>query len=331
MKVRGDLEEEDLEDEELREKRREMRRLKMERELLRMQAEAEKHRQELEKLRASAPLASNPDSQAVATGALVASLIKAGVKPEQANEFFSKMNPEALATLSALTSSNPYLPMFMFLASQARGQSPQGITAKEVIDLNKGMYDLAEKIAGKRGEGEGTGAVMKELVGLAKTLTEQRIIDKLDEVAKAVGSRSSVWDEILEDEKKFNRFKELFGGGGSLPPDVQIKLEQMRQQHEIEMKKLDLEMLKLRAELLEGRRRAKMFGQALRKIGEGVASAAEEAGGEVESAPAPLKSQPQPVVLKCPKCNVDLPPVTPGSEVTCPQCKTIYRAKLKGG
>jgi hypothetical protein len=329
MKAKRELEDEELEDEELLEKRREMRKLKMERDLLKMQVEAEKHRQELEKLRASAPLTSNPDSQAVATGALVASLIKAGVKPEQASEFITKMNPEALATLSALTSSNPYLPMFMFLASQAKGQPPQGITAKEVIDLNKGMFELAERIAGKRGEGEGTGAVMKELVGLAKTLTEQRIIDKLDEVAKAVGSRSSVWDEILEDEKKFNRFKELFAGGGSLPPDVQIKLEQMRQQHEIEMKKLDLEMLKLRAELLEGRRKAKMFGQVLRKVGEAVGEGIKEASEEVELAKTPEAPQPQQVVLKCPKCNIDLPPVTPGARVTCPQCKTIWEARPK--
>lgn len=317
-----DLYEDEFDIEELKEKRLEMRKLKMERDLLKMQAETEKIRQELEKYKSSGVNA-NPDGQAAALGALTASLIKAGVKPEQASEFFTKMNPEALAVLSSLTSNNPYLPVFMFLAAQSKGQTPQSLTPKDVIDLNKSVYELAKDISGGKGKGEGEVlGIIKELTGMVKETYQRQLLDKLDELKNAIGGRSSIWDEILGDETKFNRFKELFEGT-SAKPEVQIELEKLRQQHELNMKKLDLEMLKLRSELLEGKRKAKMFGQALRKIGEaigegiGEASRVENVGEAVQQA----------VTLKCPKCNTDIPNVTPGAQVICPSCKTVYIAR----
>lgn len=326
-----DIEEDELDVEELKEKKREMRRLKMERDLLRMQVETEKVRQELEKYKTGSTSA-NIDSQAAAVGALTATLIKAGIKPEQASEFFTKMNPEALAVLTSLTSNNPYLPVFMFLASQSRGQSPQTMTAKDIIELNKGVYDLAKDIAGKGKGEEGFGSVLKELVGLIKDLNQRQLLDKLDEIKNAVGGRTSIWDEILEDEKKFARFKELFGGG-TTKPEVQIELEKLRQQHELNLKKLDLELLKLRSEMLEGRRKSKMLGQALRKIGAAIGEGLGEAsGGGAPTLTYTTQTQPQSptMTLKCPKCNTDIPNVSPGAEVTCPSCKTIYKVRVKG-
>lgn len=329
MKLRTkheDVEPEDeLEAEELKEKRLEMRKLKMERDLLKMQAETEKVRQELEKYRGGS-VNTNPDSQAAALGAMTASLIKAGVKPEQANEFFSKMNPESLAVLSSLTSSNPYLPVFMFLASQSKGQAPQSMTPKDIIELNKGVYELAKDIGGKGKDESDTLNVVRDLVGMVKDITQQRLVEKLDELKDVVASRSSsIWDEILEDEKKFTRFKELFGGS-SAKPEIQLELEKLRQQHELNLKRLDLELLKLRGEMLESRRKTKMFSQALKKIGEAVGEGLEEASEEGARG-----AVQQPLTLKCPKCNTDIPNVTPGAQVTCPTCKTVYVVRQKSG
>lgn len=323
MRARSEVEGEDeLDIDEIREKRAELKKLKMERELLKMQAETERLRQEVERLRSQGNFstAPNPDQQAVALGSLVAALVKAGVKPEQANEFLSKMNPEALATLSALTSSNPYLPLFLFIASQNRGVAPQSLSVKDVIEINKSVHEWARDIAGK---GKGEGETLTAIQLLANTLKEMynaQLLSKLDELKGALASRGSPWAEILEDDSKFRRFKELFGGSGQLPPDVVIKLEEMRQAHEREMKKLDLEILKLRAELLEGRRKSKQFAMALRKIGEAVASGIREA--EEESKQAYASSQPQ--TLKCPKCGTDIPNCVPGAQVTCPNCKSVY-------
>jgi hypothetical protein len=338
MRARSESEGEDeLDIDEMREKRAELKKLKMERELLKMQAETERLRQEVEKLRGQNTLGqSNPDQQAVALGSLVAALVKAGVKPEQANEFLSKMNPEALATLSALTSSNPYLPLFLFIASQNRGTPPQNLSVKDIIEINKGTLELAQDLAGVQSRrGQGQDALVTAFTTLANTVTQlynAQLLSKLDEVKSAVAGSKSGWAEILEDEQRFRRFKELFGGGQT-PPDVMIKLEEMRQQHELRLKQLDLEMLKLRAELLESRRKSKMFSQALRKIGESIGEGLKEAGEESERvswAQGRLQSQPQPQTLKCPKCSADIPNCVPGARVTCPNCKSVYMVQSTG-
>jgi len=322
-----DVFEDELDLNDIKEKKKEMVRLKMEKELLKMQAETEKLRQELEKYKSGNsgnPSSSNPQASAVA--ALTATLIKSGVKPEEANEFLSKLNPEALATLTALTSNNPYLPLFMFLASQSKGQQPQNLTVKDIVEVNKNVFDLAKNIAsdrGKSGESEIL-AIVKELTNMYKETQQKILLEKLEDIASTISSRKSLWDEILEDERKFNKLKQLFGGQ-NMSPEIAIELEKLRQAHELNMKKLDLELLKMQAELAESKRRKEMTATILRKIGEAIGTGLSEASKEVEVEPEEYS-----YTLKCPQCGTELKDVTPGKEITCPQCKTTYKAMVKG-
>jgi len=324
MKPRSDeyVEGED-ELEELREKRLEMKKLKAERDLLKMKAEVERMRQELAKTGEAST--SNPDEKATALGAMITSMIKAGVKPEEASEFLSKMSPEALATLSTLTSGNPYLPVFMYLASQSRNVNPQSWTSKDIVELNKSVYDLAEKIADKgKGEGE-IGGVIRELLGLIRDMQNKQLLDKLDELKNTLGSRrSTLLEEILEDKEKFMRLKELFGGSAN--PEIQLKLEELRHRHEIEMKKLDLELLKLQSELAESKRKSKMFAYGLKKIGEAIVGGVEEASREYTYKPSEATQK-----LKCPNCGSEMPIAKPGEIVECPNCHKKYEVRVKGG
>jgi DNA-directed RNA polymerase subunit RPC12/RpoP len=297
------------EDDEEREGREELKRLKMEREKLKLMAENEKLRQEVERYTA------NPGGPS-ALGAITAALIKAGVKPEEASEFLTKMNPEALATLTSLTSSNPYLPVLMYLLSHARGQSPQAMTVKDVVEINKNTLDLAREISSSKGGGEGgVVTVLKSLVDSIKDIYQQQLVGKLDELKNALTGKSGI-EAILEDGEKFRRFKELFGGSTS-NPEVQIQLEKLRQEHEVRMKQLDIELLKLKGEFLEGKRRAKMFSQTLRKLGEGIAEGL--AGAKEEKGMGYSVEK-----VKCPRCGSEIPNVTLGSEVVCPKCNTRY-------
>jgi DNA-directed RNA polymerase subunit RPC12/RpoP len=310
MRKSRDWEEGDVvEDDEERERREELRRLKMEREKLKLMAENEKLKQEIEKYSA------NPGGPS-ALGAITAALIKAGVKPEEASEFLSKMNPEALATLTSLTSSNPYLPVLMYILSHTRGQSPQAVTVKDIVEINKNTLDLAREISSSKGGGEsGVVMVLKSLVDSVKEIYQQQLVGKLEELKNVLSGKSGL-EAILEDGEKFRRFKELFGGS-SANPEVQIQLEKMRQEHEFRMKQLDIELLKLKGEFLEGRRRAKMFSQTLRKLGEGIAEGLASATGEKGMGYSVEK-------VKCPKCGSEIPNVTLGSEVVCPKCNTRY-------
>ena len=150
------------------------------------------------------------------------------------------------------------------------------------------------------------------------------LLKKVLDLAGALTGQRSVWDEILEDENKYMRLKEILGGSSQLPPEVVIKLEEMRQAHEREMKKLDLEILKLKSGLLESRRKSKQFAMALRKIGEAVASGIREAEEEYRPYQYGQVQQPQPQTLKCPKCGTDIPGCVPGAKVTCPSCNSTY-------
>ena len=322
-----DVFEDELDLDDIKEKKKEMVRLKMEKELLKMQAETEKLRQELEKYKSGNsgnPSSSNP--QATAVAALTATLIKSGVKSEEANEFLSKLNPEALATLTALTSNNPYLPLFMFLVSQSKGQQPQNLTVKDIVEVNKNVFDLAKNIAsdrGKSGESEVL-AIVKELTNMYKETQQKLLLEKLEDIAHTISGRKSLWDEILEDERKFNKLKQLFGGQ-NMSPEIAIELEKLRQAHELNMKKLDLELLKMQAELAESKKRNEMTATILRKIGEAIGTGLSEASKEMEVEPAEYS-----YTLKCPQCGTELKDVTPGKEITCPQCKTTYKAMVKG-
>jgi len=320
-----DIDEDELEVEDIKEKRLEMKRLKAERDLLKMKAEVERTKQELAKYAGGSVETSNPNGQTTALSAMIASLVRAGVKAEEANEFLSKMSPEALATLSSLTSNNPYLPVFMYLASQSRNISPQTLTTKDVVDINKTVFDIAKDLSGKLGGSES--GMLKEIAGILKDLYNKQLLDKLDEIADRVSSHGSVWDAILEDDTKFRRFKELFGGGAT-PPEVQIKLEEMRQAHERAMKQFDLELLKLRAQLLESKRKTKMFSEGLRRLGQAIEEGVEEAGKESEKAFTYQRIE-TPTTLKCPKCNTDIPNITPGAIVECPNCHAKYRVQEK--
>jgi Zn finger protein HypA/HybF involved in hydrogenase expression len=215
----------------------------------------------------------------------------------------------------------------MYLATQSRGQNPQTLTTKDVIDINKGVFELAEKIGGKDKIESGTLGIVKELTNMMRELYQKQLLDKLDEVKNAVGGRSSIWEEIFEDERKFNMLKELFGGK-TTKPEIEIELEKLRQQHEINMKRLDLDLLKLRSEILEGRRKSKMFSQALRKIGEAIGEGLKES---TEEGMTYEKQQTQqvPTTLKCPKCNTDIPDIKPDAIVTCPNCKSSYKVRVK--
>jgi len=322
--VRGKDEEDEYEDELEREMKRlereEIRRSRLAR-LREYRLESELRARELEAKMSRLSSSELGEGKDLASG-LIASLVKAGVKPEQANEFLSKLSPEALATLSALSSNNPYLPLFLFVSSQSRNVPPQSLTISDIVQLNRNTLELARGIAegmGGRGGGEES-LIMTAFNTLANVFRDmyQMQAARINELKELLKEHKSDWDRILEDEQKFKRLKELLTGGPQGNPDLELKLEQMRQEFRLRLEELKMRRLELQARLAESKRRRKMLAEALKKIGEAVASGIREAGQE--------HGYQGRATFKCPKCNgdieVDRP--APGMKVECPSCKSQF-------
>jgi DNA-directed RNA polymerase subunit RPC12/RpoP len=304
-----DMSDEELTDEERAEKRKRLEELKQEKELLKMEIDIEKSRKELEEIKGVTP--PNPVSQHTALGALLSTLIKSGVSPDQANQFLTNMTPEALNTLMTLTASsgNPYLPMFMFMAAQSRGGAQQ-VTVKDVVEMNKSLVDIAKDISQSQ-KGSDTSDVFS-------TIFNKFLEILLEDRQRAMQPQPGFWDQVMENTDKFQQLARLVNPG-QMTPELQVKLEEMRQAHEREMKRFDLELLKLRSEMVEKRRRAKLISEGLKRLSgyasEGMAQVAESLTSRTSSSPASSKE----VTVNCPSCNAKITAKV-GEPFECPNC-----------
>jgi predicted Zn-ribbon and HTH transcriptional regulator len=334
LKRRSSVMSDGFEDDELLEKKRELQKLKLEREVMKLKAENVELEKKIKSLSENVGDGTSADAKSMAVAGMLASLIKAGVKPEEASEFLTKMNPEALAVLSSMTSSNPYLPIFLFLASREKGTSSQGLTARDVIETNRLVLETAEKLAGKEGKGSNVAEVLKEMVNMVKTMYDNRLLEALEDIKNAV-SRGGTLDEIIADKNKMAFLERIFSKN-QLDPQVQLKLEEMRQQHELNLKRLELEMLKLRAQILGEKRKRQTLAYALRRlgqaVGEGIAAASAEAPSPLQYTyqPPPQQTSATPEFrLKCPACGQDLGMHKIGDKVKCPKCGAEWEVRAE--
>lgn len=336
IKVRRDKtksdEPEELDDDEADELLKKAKRIKVEKELARQELELEETRKKLEGLRSS----NIPDPTDVSKGVgnILATLIKSGVSPDDANNFLKDMSPEVLSTLMSLTASsgNPYLPLFMFIAAQSRGGSQQ-LTIKDMVDINKTILDTAKEMKPQGSSVEGSNLFST----LFKALVDILIEDREKAMAKAEEPRMGFWDQVIESDK-LQRLQQLLNPGAT-PPEVQLKLEEMRQQHDLkleemrqqrerEKKQFDLEFLKLKSELKGKKRMDQLMANVLRKFGNIPMPMPVETSAEQ---PPVQQAQPAPTELDvtCPSCNSTVRAKV-GEPTECPNCHSKLIVKPAG-
>lgn len=300
--------EEEIEREEAEEKRRELERLRLERLKAKLESEIAKYKGEAH----SQPHQSGSPSSPAAV--IISELVRQGVKPEQVDEFLKKLSPEALAALSSLSASNPYLPFFVYMISQAKGS--QSITAKDVVDLSKSLVEAAKEFGPKGGE-----SAMKELVDYLK----ERVSKLEDSMSKRGLSLGDIIDGALEDEKKLELLRKILGPSD---PELQLKLEELRHRRMIDLYNLKLRYLELKRDMMEARRKRKMMADAFKRVLRAAARALEEEGARAEEAtskPVEAKRPGQSVVhLKCEGCGAEFPVAPDAKAVACPKCGAKY-------
>lgn len=294
--------EEEIKESELEEKRKQLQALKMEKERLKMEAEVEATKKELEQLKSS-------KIPTEGISGIVASLVKSGLTPEQVNEFLGKLSPEALATMAALSSNNPILPMMMFLASQSSKQSSQPLTARDIVEINKSILETG-KVLASGGKEEPSWTKVLEILQNLYSQNLQRQIDELKSSIKQEG----LWDRIMGDDAVWKRLESLIKGR-EMTPEALIQLEKLRHEHDLALKNLELQILRLQEEMSARRERGAQLEKVIKSIGEAVVEGT--GGGKEEEL-----SYPE---AKCPNCGSPIP-IT-GEVVTCLKCGKKYKVE----
>ena len=338
LKVEKGSDEEEEEDEEVEEKVKELdesiKNLKKKKKIVELEAEIAKLEAEKSKYQPLADMSVSKQSDPM----LILGLLKrAGFSPEEANEWLTKLTPEAVATLNALSTNNPYLPIFMFLQTRKGGEGGGQLTAKDVIEINKQMMELAKEKGGGSDQ-EMLKELTKQLIELNKSMTEKEIRDlkdRLDSLEGYLSGRSITLEKLIENPELIERLKPLLGGGG-VDTKTMIELEKLKRQMDIELEKLRLERLKLMAELKGKKTRDRMLVKTFEKIGEGIARGLQAGVSEAEKMtyenpsenPSEMSNK---YIVKCPKCgsDIDITNVNVGEIVECSSCHSKFKLKKK--
>jgi hypothetical protein len=318
---------------------------------------ARAERVELEsKLRTPAqgnPAPLNPELAGSVIAGFVRGLMASGLKEEEAYKALQHMNPDVLALTLALASGNPTLALPLMVYRYQGAQGNPGNPVKDAIEVSrttvdtiKTAFDMARE--GSRGEG---GNVLAELIKQNTELMKMQYEMLARMMEKSAGR--SVWSEILEDDTKFRRFKELFypQQQQSTDPKILLEIEKLRDEREkwlaelrlknemdklktqhdqwVEMKRLELEERKLQAGMEEARRKSEMLGKTLLSLAKALSE--EEKGGEGEVGGA-MGWRPVNVVAPepykyCPYCAVELI-AEPDGASRCPKCNARYRFQV---
>jgi hypothetical protein len=296
------------------------------------------------------PTPLNPELAGAVIAGFVKGLTASGLKEEEAYKALQHINPDVLALTLALASGNPALALpFMVYRYQGAQASPAN-PVKDAIEVSKTTaetiktaFDMARESAKSEGS-----SVLAELIKQNTELMKMHY-DMLAKMIEKASGRS-MWAEILEDETKFRRFKELFYPQQSTDPKILLEIEKLRDEREkwlaemkhksemdklqvqhnhwVEMKRLELEERKLQASMEEAKRKSEMLGKTLLSLAKALAEEEDEKEGAMGWRPVNVVA-PEPYKY-CPYCAVEL--VTePDGISRCPKCNARYRFQVTGG
>lgn len=267
--------------------------------------------------------------------------------PEEIDEIISKMTPENIEKLSLLVKkldTNPLNTAFQQSTIQAQ---PQRSDAQIMLDTIKLMKELEPKredltpillkaLVDNR-NGQGGGGAM-EVIKVATELNKP-VIDMM-KVASDSSSRKDkeIWDlkfkEIKDNQppdlvEQVKYVKEMSGalGLGNSRSEIDLKLEEMRENKEIDMKRLDWEQEKWKMEQEADQNKWEQIskilsgplGQAVQGIGN--AGADRLRGGRGN----PAAQAPKVVQTQCPNCGNRIFVDAEADTAICGNCGAILQ------
>lgn len=169
-------------------------------------------------------------------------------------------------------------------------------------------------------------------VDLIKTFSEvvkENIKEPIQELVQRVQPQPSALEQLLLDDKLFERAKALglFGGGTrEVNPEIELKIEELRTQREIELEKMRQEhnrwLAQQRLEQQKWEQIGKLFegpiGRTIQTLGAGAARKISGMGGQASV-----------TQVTCPRCNRQFPVFADAEKAICPYCGAVL-AKTGG-
>jgi len=174
-----------------------------------------------------------------------------------------------------------------------------------------------------------------ELIKTFADLIKENVQKPMEELVQKVQPRPSALEQILLDDKLFERAKALglFSGGQTqqTSPEIQLeieklrteremKLEEMRQQHNrwIAQQQLQAQADERRWKVVENLMQGPL-GRVIQTMG---GAAAAKIGGSGQP--------PKPILISCPKCGGTFYGSSDSKVVVCPNCNTVLRQVAEG-
>lgn len=274
---------------------------------------------------------------------IVTNLMASGVSPEAASKWLASLTPEALGAIIALQSGNPMLAQMSYAMGQ-RGSGQEGLTIKDVIELNQVLrdkspnmnIDFVKLLEVVKQQPQGMGP--KEITELILTGINLANQSRPTEAPREEKRSGGILERLMETPDGIKTAKEL-GLIGNDTSSLQI-IAEMRKNDQLLQKQIkdsdrqwDLRMEELKAKreiaqmkIQEGRERTQLISNSLQRIGKSVAEAMSGGGEqEAQTISQPIQQQQQ---FQCEECQgiITIPPnAVPGQTVECPKCHTKYQ------
>jgi hypothetical protein len=262
--------------------------------------------------------------------------------PEQIKEILKDMTPEMIQNLQLIAASidNNSLNTMALLRQQKGGDinetllrlvleqqrqhvpQNQGITLEGIAALVKALKD--ERPAPVIQSGSSSLDALKLLMEVNRPLYESlRAKDKEVMDAKLKEIEARMPGTLDEQIKYVKEMAPLLGLTGGETNELDLKLEEMKEQREIDLKRLDWEERKYELENESDNRKWEQIGKILQgPVGEVIKNMGSAGADRVRGAPSKL---PTPVKTQCPNCNQPIFVDADSAAAVCGSCGAVLQ------
>ena len=172
-----------------------------------------------------------------------------------------------------------------------------------------------------------------ELIKVFGEMIRENVQKPLEEVVKRVQPRPSALEQILMDDKLFERAKALGlfggGGGGQQSPEIQLQIEKLRQERDLKLKEMEMQHQRWMMEQQIEAKKWDQIGQLLNgPLGPTIQMLGKAAAAKLQG---PQGQQLSIQRVMCPRCGAQFPVLSDQNKAVCPKCGAILERAPEGG